>query len=139
MSNDHENKPPSDKPAPWWAEDAPLESSLPEGFPERPDLKKVHELRGRMRSERAARKAMGRNRLTARFDDKTGRQLRDMGAYTLIPMLMLAGPAVGYGLGWLVEKQWDIKPWGMVIGVLLGLAAGFQQIILLLKKNADKK
>nr|MEE4266615.1 AtpZ/AtpI family protein [Candidatus Krumholzibacteria bacterium] len=139
MTNDRENKPPSDKTLPWWAEDAPRDSSLPEGFPERPDLKKVHDMRDRMRKERASRKAMGRNRLTARFDDKTGRQLRDMGSYTLIPMLMLAGPAVGYGLGWLVEKQWDIKPWGMVIGVLLGLAAGFQQIILLLKKTSDKK
>ncbi len=138
MTNDREKKPPSDKTPPWWAEEAPGESDLPEGFPERPDLKKVHDMRDRMRSERAARKAMGRNRLTARFDDKTGRQLREMGSYTLIPMLMLAGPAVGYGLGWLVEKQWGGEPWGVVVGVLFGLAGGFQQIILLLKKNADK-
>lgn len=138
MNDDQENKPGPKKPPPWWAEDAPAESSLPEGFPERPDVRKVHELRGRMNRERRARKAMGRSRLTAKFDEKMGKQMRDVGSYTLIPALMLAGPAVGYGLGRLLEKQFGGKPWVGVFGLLFGLAAGFHQIILLLKKNSGK-
>jgi ATP synthase protein I len=82
---------------------------------------------------------MGRNRLTARFDEKVGKQMRDIGSYTLIPSMMLAGPAVGYGLGWLLEKQFGGAPYVSVVGILLGLAAGFQQIILLLRKKTEKK
>lgn len=130
---------PRDEREPWWADDGPEPSSLPAGFPERPDVRKVHELRDRMRRDRAAREAAGRNRLTARFSDQTGRQARELGSYTLIPTMMLAGPAVGYGLGWLLERQFGGKPWVSVFGILFGLAAAFQQIILLLKKNAERK
>ena len=60
---------------------------------------------------------------------------------TLIPMLMLAGPAVGYVLGLLVQNRWGGEPWGAVIGMLLGLVAGFRQVFLLLARfgKTDEK
>ncbi len=122
---------------PWWADDGPQEKPLPEGFPERPDVKKVHDLRASMRQERAEREAAGRNRMVGKFSAKTGKQVRQIGSYTLIPMMMMAGPAVGYGLGWLLEKQFGGKPWVSVFGILFGLAAAFQQIIIILKKNSE--
>lgn len=130
---------PSDERVPWWADNGPDPDAQPPGFPERPDLRKVHELRGRMHRERAAREEAGRSRLTAKFNARTGRQARELGSYTLIPTMMLAGPAVGYGLGWLLEKKFGGHPWVSVFGILFGLAAAFQQIILLLKKNAERK
>lgn len=122
----------------WWAEDAPSEASLPEGFPERPDLKRVKDLRSKIQADRESRRESSRGPLARRFDKTAGQQARAIGSYTLIPMLMLAGPAVGYGLGWLAEQQWGGKPWVSVFGVLFGLAAAFQQIFLILKKNAEK-
>ena len=132
-SRDNPHDPPR---VPWWADDGPDERPLPEGFPERPDLKKVEDLRSSMRKERAARDAAGRSRLMGRFNEKAAKQARDIGSYTLIPMMMLAGPAVGYGLGWLVEKQFGGKPWVSVFGILFGLAAAFYQIIILINKNS---
>jgi F0F1-type ATP synthase assembly protein I len=120
---------------PWWATDAPAEPSLPEGFPERPDIRKVEEMRERMRQERATREAAGRNSRMGKFTEKRAKQIKDIGSYTLIPTMMLAGPAVGYGLGWLLEREFGGKPWVSVVGVLMGLAAAFQQIILLLRKK----
>jgi len=55
-------------------------------------------------------------------------------------MMMLAGPIVGYGLGWILEKQWGGAPWTGVIGLLLGVLAAFRQIFIILarKAKADK-
>jgi len=48
---------------------------------------------------------------------------------------------VGYGLGWLAEKQWGGEPWTSTGGMLMGLIAAFRQIIILLTKKAkaDKR
>jgi F0F1-type ATP synthase assembly protein I len=147
MTRDDEDRKPTppdesggqETPTPWWAEDAPEDSPLPEGYPERPDLSKVHELRGRMNRERATREAASRGKLARKLDEKVGKQALDLGTYTLIPTMMLAGPAVGYGLGWLLEKQFGGAPWVSVGGILFGLAAAFHQIVLILKKNTAKK
>ena len=135
LPGDADERPAQD--TPWWADDGPGEADLPAGFPERPDLAEVHRLRSRMNQDRLDRKGSGRGRFFQRFDEKAGHQARQLGTYTLIPTMMLAGPAVGYGLGWLVEKQWGGKPYVSVFGILFGLVAAFHQIFLLLKKNSD--
>ncbi len=132
----HDQDDPRHETTPWWADEAPDESHLPDGFPERPDLSRVHELRSRMKQERTARKGSSRGRFFQRFDEKAGKQTRELGTYTLIPTLMLAGPAAGYGLAWLIESRWGGAPYVTVCGILFGLAAAFHQIILLLKKNS---
>jgi F0F1-type ATP synthase assembly protein I len=129
---------PETEDTPWWADEGPGERDLPEGFPERPDLEKVRRLRQKMREDRARRQKGRKSRLMRKFDEKTGKQARDVGTYTLIPSLMLAGPAVGYGLGWLAEKQWGGSPYVGVFGILLGVAASFHQVFLLLKKNSER-
>ena len=111
----------------------------PSDFPEPPDITRVHELRKQLNSDRRARDAADRSRRSVRLGEKAGRQIRQVGIYTVIPSLMLAGPAVGYGLGWLVERQFGGKPWASVCGILLGVAAAFQQIILILKRNSKPK
>ena len=87
-----------------------------EGLPEPPDPARVHELRKQMRQDRSGR-------------------ARDVGTYTLSPMLMLAGPVVGWVLGLLVQRRWGGEPWGAVIGMLVGLVAGFRQVFLLLTRH----
>ncbi len=116
---------------------------LPE-MPEPPDPERVQELREQMRESRP-RQTSHADLLTGRLGDANKqRRARDLGTYTLIPMLMLAGPAVGYGLGLLVQRQWGGEPWPAVVGVLLGMLAGFRQVFLLLagiqkrQRNRDK-
>ncbi len=134
-------KPESDPNTPWWSDEAPEDAPLPEGYPSRPDGKKVDELRQQLNSERAARTTINNEGQNSKFGSQRSRQAHDIGTYTLIPMIMLAGPIVGYGLGWAMEKQWGGAPWTTTIGLLMGVGAAFRQIFILLanKAKADKR
>ena len=124
-------------PRPWWAENTPDEISLPEGFPERPDGKKVDQLRQQLKATRAAHRNPVQRSAMSRYAGRVGKSAKDIGTYTLIPMMMLAGPAVGYILGILAEKKWGGAPWTSVGGMLFGLVAAFRQIFLLLSRKTD--
>lgn len=50
-------------------------------------------------------------------------RLKQAGLLTAIPFVLLVGPAVGYFLGVAVEARWPVAPWGMGLGILLGLVA----------------
>ncbi|MGK0266204.1 MAG: ATP synthase protein I [Maricaulis sp.] len=39
------------------------------------------------------------------------------------------GVLVGTGLGWMADKVFEIAPWGMLVGVILGFAAGLRNIM----------
>ncbi len=129
--------PKSNNKTPWWSSSAPKDAPLPQGFPERPDGKKVDALRKQLKAERAARKNKKHDSKTSKFGTKFGKQATDIGAYTLIPMMMLAGPIVGYGLGWLLEKQFGGAPWTGVVCLLMGVVAAFRQIFIILAKKAE--
>lgn len=112
----------------------PEDASPPPGrdYPEPPDPRRIQEIRRKLDGDLARRRAE-RAREGRRFGGPVrGKQVVDIGTYTLIPMLLLAGPAVGYGLGRLAEHWWGGSPWGVVIGVLFGLVAAFRQVYLIL-------
>lgn len=107
----------------------------PTEFPEPPDPRRLAEMRKQLEREKARRRAErggGRPRFMGRIN---GDQIRSVGSYTLIPMLLLAGPIVGYGLGYLVEWKWGGSPWGVTVGALFGLVAAFRQIYLILARK----
>ncbi len=99
-------------------------------YPESPDIKRVHQLRERLHRDQAG--------TGGRPGHKAGNTARDIGTYTLIPSLMVAGPLVGYVLGRAVEKYIGGEPWGAVIGMLAGVVAAFRQVYLLLKRKSEK-
>tara|TARA_R110000868_G_scaffold130277_1_gene339899 strand:+ start:7598 stop:7987 length:390 start_codon:yes stop_codon:yes gene_type:complete len=39
------------------------------------------------------------------------------------------GVLVGTGLGWAVDRVFDVAPWGMLVGLILGFAAGLRNIM----------
>ncbi len=131
MSSEDEGKP-------WWDSDSD-EGDLPPGFPERPDIKKVRKLQKQLTFDRnLCQKRRAKNSFVLR--NKTGKQVRDIGSYTMIPMMMVAGPLLGFGLGYLAQRQWGGDPWPGIVGLFLGLAAAFRQIfILLTKKESSRK
>jgi F0F1-type ATP synthase assembly protein I len=127
-----------EKNKPWWVAGSE-ETDLPPGFPERPDIKKVRKLQKQLAADRN-RGQQGQKSRSLVLRTKTGKQVKDIGSYTLIPMMMVAGPMLGFGLGYLVQRQWGGGPWPGVIGMLFGLVAAFRQIfIMLAKKNPPKK
>ncbi|PIQ83933.1 MAG: hypothetical protein COV75_04855 [Candidatus Omnitrophica bacterium CG11_big_fil_rev_8_21_14_0_20_63_9] len=55
-------------------------------------------------------------------------RLQQVGILTAIPFVLLVGPALGYYLGTAVDHRWSSEPWGMTIGVILGLAASVRSV-----------
>ncbi len=109
----------------------------PDSLPQPPDLKAVDELRVRLRAEQLESQE-GITSPRGRLNRSVGKRARDLGAYTLIPSLMMAGPFVGYALGRLAEKYLDIEPWGAVGGMLVGVVASFREVFLLLQRKQKK-
>ncbi len=120
--------------------DAPDKAPSSSGYPERPDGEKLDALQDQLHHDRQIRRANQNSTRVARYTAKMGKSVRDIGTYTLIPAMMVAGPVVGYALGWLVEKKWGGAPWPGVVGLLFGLVAAFRQIFLILaRKSAPDK
>ena len=63
-----------------------------------------------------------------------GRQVRQASIAMTIPMVMAAGPLVGWGLGWAARRYLGAPNWVMLVGVVVGLAAGIRQTILLIRQ-----
>ena len=42
---------------------------------------------------------------------------------------LVAGVLVGAGLGWLIDRAFGIKPWGLIVFLLLGFAAGVLNVM----------
>jgi ATP synthase protein I len=42
---------------------------------------------------------------------------------------LVAGVLVGAGLGWMIDRWLGISPWGMIVFLLLGFAAGVLNVI----------
>lgn len=61
--------------------------------------------------------------------DKKEKPLLDlMGDVGTMGMHMVASTFVGMGIGWWLDKQFDTKPWLMVIFLVLGIVAGFKNM-----------
>jgi hypothetical protein len=72
-----------------------------------------------------------------RDTDADRRGLRDIGIYTTIPMLFLAGPALGYWLGVQIQHRVGHDPWLAVGGALFGLAASIRQIVKIIRRGGE--
>jgi F0F1-type ATP synthase assembly protein I len=64
------------------------------------------------------------------------RQLRHVSMLIAIPMLMLASPLVGYALGRLLDSILNTSPWLRIIFLFIGLGAGANQTVVLIKRVA---
>jgi len=124
---------------PWWSESAPEDAQLPEGFPERPDLAKVKALRDKLRADKAAGGDHHRTPIHDRVGRRQGKAAKDIGSYTLIPMMMIVGPVMGWLVGHWLEGRIGGAPWLGVVGILFGMAAAVRQIILMLQRRTSDK
>lgn len=109
-------------------------------LPELPDPARVEALRRRLRRDRreGGGGPAGFNLPGLRSAEETGRRARDIGAYTIIPMMMVVGPAIGYLLGLGAERLFGGKPWPSLAGMLWGMLAAFRQIYLILKQRGER-
>ena len=69
-------------------------------------------------------------------DSQRGKQFREIGIFTAIPMMMIAGPLIGYFLGRLAEKKWGHDPWLSGGGAVFGFLSAARQVWLILKRGS---
>ncbi len=67
------------------------------------------------------------------------RLLRQVGILTVIPLLLVAGPLLGYTLGRFVDAKLESAPWGLIVGILLGFVASVRETASLIRKAQDER
>jgi len=55
-------------------------------------------------------------------------EMRDTGSALTIGYMLVVSILIGYGLGSLVDRYFNTEPWGMLAGLVLGIAAGFYNL-----------
>ena len=63
--------------------------------------------------------------------------LKQAGLLTAVPFVLLVGPALGYYLGTVVDRHWSFVPWGMIVGIVLGLLASARVTMQLIRQARD--
>ena len=74
-------------------------------------------------------------------NDKWGKCLRSVAELSTIPMVMIAGPLLGYFCGYYIDEWFGTKPFGLIVFIILGLVAAFKQVFFMIRKydNDDNK
>ena len=67
-------------------------------------------------------------------NDNKYRYVHQVGLYTAIPIILVAGPAVGFFIGDYIDKRFGTAPWFMVALVILGLIASARQTIQIINR-----
>ena len=70
----------------------------------------------------------------AELKSSYGKLLRQVGAVTTIPMILAAGPLVGYWMGGWADQHFGTDPWGKVIVLLLGFGASLKQVVTIIQR-----
>ncbi len=69
-------------------------------------------------------------------------QVKQLGVLTTIPIILLVGPLVGFGIGGWFDRKFQIYPWVTIIFVSLGFVASGREVARLLmqisKDNSRK-
>ena len=63
-----------------------------------------------------------------------GMTIRGAGPAVMIPGLLLGGPLVGLALGWLAEHYLGCPSWSRLVGLLIGIAAGIRETVIIIKR-----
>ena len=72
-------------------------------------------------------------------DDDKFRFVHQVGLLTMIPVMLLSGPLIGFLVGNYIDKRFGTAPWFMVLFVCLGFVASIRQTIAIIKKASNNK
>lgn len=61
-------------------------------------------------------------------------QVKQLGVLTTIPIVLLAGPAVGFVLGGWIDRKFRVYPWFTIALIALGFVASGREVFRLLKE-----
>jgi len=70
-------------------------------------------------------------------DEKSRWDIKQMSLFAAIPGLLLAGPLIGYIIGWWLDGKFGTKPYLAALGVFMGIAAAGLEIVQVIKKASS--
>ncbi|MCC6543306.1 MAG: AtpZ/AtpI family protein [Nitrospirae bacterium] len=72
-------------------------------------------------------------------DNEKYRYVRQVGLYTGIPVLLVAGPAIGFFIGNYLDKKLGTDPWFMIFFIVVGFVASIRQTIEFITRASNRK
>lgn len=57
-----------------------------------------------------------------------GKRIYEGARYSAAGIEMAVSVLLGYGAGWWVDGKWGTDPWGMIVGICFGFAAGLRSL-----------
>ena len=66
---------------------------------------------------------------------ETRRYMRDLAYYSSIGLSVALSIFIGLGVGVYLDRRFDTSPWLMLLFLVLGIAAGYRNIGLAIKKS----
>ena len=71
-------------------------------------------------------------------NEKDYRFVHQVGLLTMIPLMLLSGPLIGFLIGDYIDKRFGTTPWFMVLCLMLGIVASIRQTINIIRKAGKK-
>jgi ATP synthase protein I len=68
------------------------------------------------------------------MDEDLKKTIKDLAYFSSIGFAMALSIAIGAGLGFFVDEKYGTNPWGLYIGLGLGIAAAFRNLYLMYKR-----
>ena len=93
----------------------------------------------RRRQELEAKLAIRRPATEADDDKPANGDMAGFGQALKLSSEFIAGVVVGAGLGWLIDRVAGTSPWGLIVFLLLGFAAGVLNVLRSAGKIAEPK
>jgi ATP synthase protein I len=76
--------------------------------------------------------------LLKRRDDRFA-GYRQIGLLTLIPIIMVVAPLLGYFLGSFLDQKLGTEPYLMIVFIIFGFAAAGKEVYELIRRSAQEK
>lgn len=93
----------------------------------------------RRRQELEAKLAIKRPAMETDDDKSANGDVAGYGQALKLSSEFIAGVVVGTGLGWLIDRVAGTSPWGLIVFLLLGFAAGVLNVLRAAGKIAEPK
>ncbi len=66
-------------------------------------------------------------------------QVKQIGALTAIPLILVVGPLLGYFAGDWLDRKFQFFPWFTILGLFAGFVAAAREIFRLLKQFLEEE
>lgn len=70
------------------------------------------------------------------ISDQTRDYLRLLARVSSMGLSMVIATVLGFGLGYWVDAKWEsLAPWGKLVGLVLGIVAGYRNLYVIWKRS----